>query len=63
MCKFCQKQYVGQIVDIFCSRWNNYKSNDRKYLVGKLCMQEHIVGNFNNEGNTGFLENVCYIYR
>ena len=61
-CKFCQKQYVGQIVDIFCSRWNNYKSNDRKYLVGKPCMQEHILGNFNSEGNTGFLENVSVTF-
>ena len=30
-CKICRKQYVGQTVDFFRSRWNNYKSNDRKY--------------------------------
>ena len=52
-CKICRKQYAQQTVDIFCSRWNNYKSNNRKYLVG-----EH----FNSEGHTGFLENVCYVY-
>ena len=41
-CKICRKQYVGQTVSIFCRRWNNYKSNNRKYLVGDPCMQEHI---------------------
>ena len=37
-CKICRKQYVGQIVDIFRSRWKNYKTNDTKYLVGDPCM-------------------------
>ena len=32
-CKICEKQYFGQTVDIFYSIWNNYKNNDRKYLV------------------------------
>ena len=41
-CKICRKQCGRQTVDIFRSRWNNYKSNGRKYLVGKPCMQEHI---------------------
>ena len=41
-CKICCKQYVGQTVDIFHSRWNNHKSNDRKYLVGNPCLQEQI---------------------
>ena len=62
MCKICRKQYVGQTVDIFCRRWNYYKSNDKKYFVGDPCMQEHVFEHFNNEGHTGFLENVCYIY-
>ena len=42
---------------------NNYKSNDRKYLVGEPYMQEHIFEHFHSESHTGFLENVCYIYR
>ena len=42
MYKICHKQYVGLTVDIFCSRWNFYKRNDGKYLVGELCLQEHI---------------------
>ena len=57
-CKICRKQYVGQTVDIFRSRWNNYESNDRKYLVGDPCMQEHIFEHFNSKGHTRFLENV-----
>ena len=57
-CKICRKQYVGQTVGIFHSSWKNYKSNDRKYLVGESCMQEHISEHFNSEGHTGFLDNV-----
>ena len=30
-CKICRKQYVGQTVDIFHSRRNNYKSNDKVF--------------------------------
>ena len=61
-CKICRKQYVGQTVDIFRSRWNISKSNDRKYLVGNLLMQEHIFEHFNSEGHTGFLENVSVTF-
>ena len=57
-CKICRKQYVGQAVDIFRSRWINYKSNDRKYLVGDSGVEELIFEHFNSEGHTGFLENV-----
>ena len=32
--KKCFKQYVGQTVDTFRSRWNNYKDNARKYERG-----------------------------
>ena len=61
-CKICRKQYVGQTVDIFCSRWNNYKSNDTKYSVGDPCMQEHIFEYFTSEGHTGFLENLSVTF-
>ena len=30
-CKVCLRQYVGQTVDEFRLRWNNYKSNNRKH--------------------------------
>ena len=44
--RVCLKQYVGQTVDEFRNMWNNYESNDRKYL------------NFNADGHSSFLENV-----
>ena len=37
-CNCCQKQYVGQTVDIFRNRWNNYKDNARKFDRGEHCM-------------------------
>ena len=43
MCKICSKQYLGQTNDIFRSRRNNCKFNDRMYLVGEPCMEEHIL--------------------
>ena len=46
----------------FCIRRNNYKSNDRNYLVGDPCMQEHIFEHFNSEDQTGFLENVSVTF-
>ena len=30
-CKNCSKQYTGETVENFRFRWNNYKSNDRKF--------------------------------
>ena len=30
-CKQCSEQYVGQTIDDFRFRWNNYKDNNRKY--------------------------------
>ena len=31
-CSCCKQQYVGQTVDEFLFRWNNYKSNCRKHV-------------------------------
>ena len=31
--------YVGQTIDQFQSRWNNYKSDSRKHGTGATCMQ------------------------
>ena len=41
-CKQCSKQYVGQTIDDFRFRWNNYKDNNRKYQRSETCMQEHL---------------------
>ena len=41
-CKQCQKQYTGETTDDFRYRWNNYKSNSRKFDRKEYCMQEHL---------------------
>ena len=61
-CKICRKQYLGQAVDNFRSRWNSYKSNRRKYVVSEPCMQEHIFEHFNSKGHSGFFENVSITF-
>ena len=40
-CKQCQKQYTGETTDDFRYRWNNYKSDSRKFNRKEYCMQEH----------------------
>ena len=57
-CKTCSKQYTGETTDEFRFRWNNYKSNDRKFQRGERCMQEHLFEHFYSEGHNGFLEDV-----
>ena len=61
-CKTCLKQYVGQIVDEFRYRWNNYKRNDKKYLRGQSCFQQLIFEHFNSPGHKGFLEDVSITF-
>ena len=41
-CNVCLKQYVGQTVEKFRFRWNNYKNNDRNYQEYGTCMQQHL---------------------
>ena len=50
----CLKQYVGQTIDEFRNKWNNYKSNDRKYLNRQPCFQEHIFEHFNGDNPSVF---------
>ena len=57
-CNCCQKQYVGQTVDIFRNRWNNYKDNARKFDRGEHCMQKHLYEHFTLPGHSGFLHDV-----
>ena len=54
-------QYVGKTVDEFWLRWNNSKMNDRNYLKGKACMQQHLFEHFASEGHRSFLEDVTII--
>ena len=57
-CKICNKQYTGQTTDTFRSRWNNYKSNSRKFDKNEKCMQECLYSHFESEGHNVFLEDV-----
>ena len=57
-CNCCQKQYVGQTVDIFRNRWNNYKDNARKFDRREHCIQKHLYKHFTLPGHCGFLHDV-----
>ena len=57
-CNVCLKQYVGQTVEEFRYRWNNYKNNGRKYQEDDPCMQQHLFEHFLEEGHHSFLEDV-----
>ena len=56
------KQYVGQSIDNFRHRWNNYKSNDRKFQRPEPCMQEHLFRHFSSPGHIGFLNDVSVTF-
>ena len=53
-CNKCFKQFVGQTVDEFRRRWNNYKSNDRKFQILEPCTQEHLFSHFSMAGHDRF---------
>ena len=61
-CNKCFKQYVGQTVDEFCRRWNNYKSNDKKFRRLEPCLQEHLFSHFSMAGHDGFLNDVSITF-
>ena len=54
-CNCCQTQHVGQTVDIFGNRWNNYRDNARKFDRGEHCMQRHLYEHFTLPGHAGSL--------
>ena len=64
-CNKCKMQYVGQTIDQFWSRWNDYKSDLRKHDQGATCMQQHLFNHFWTSGHCGFLEDVSltFIYK
>ena len=55
-CKVCLKQYVGQTVKDFRLRWNNYKSNDCKYLM------QHLFEHFSSKGHQCFLDKISITF-
>ena len=54
----CQKQYTEETTDDVTYRWNNYKSNSRKFDTKGSCMQEHLYRNFSSPGHMGLLNDV-----
>ena len=50
-CNVCLTQYVGQTVEEFRYRWNNYKNNGSKYQEYGTCMQQHFLVYFSEEGH------------
>ena len=60
-CKKCLKQFVGQTIDTFQHRWNNFKTNDRKFQPSEPCMQEHLFRHLSSAGHNGFLSDVNII--
>ena len=57
-CNRSLKQHVGQTVDEFRHRWNNYKDKARRFERGEQCMQRHLYEHFNLAGHSGFLNDV-----
>ena len=53
---------MGQTVNEFWYRWNNYKRNDKKYLRGQSCFQQHIFEHFNSPDHQRFLEDVSITF-
>ena len=54
----CQKQYVGETVDGFRNRQNNYKDYARKFDRVEHCMRRHFYEQFTLPGHYGFLHDV-----
>ena len=50
-CNVCLTQYVGQTVEEFRYRWDNYKNNSSKYQECGTCMQQHFLVYFSVEGH------------
>ena len=61
-CSQCRKQYVGQNVDSFCFRWNNYKCTCHKHAKGESLKQQHIYDHFMLEGLMQFVNYVSIIF-
>ena len=53
---------LGKTVEEFRRRWNNYKSNDRKFQRLEPCMQEHLFSHFSMSVHNGFLNDVSITF-
>ena len=51
-CNCCQKQYVGQTVNIFGNRWNNYKEMRERLIEGNTeCKGIYLYEHFTLPGH------------
>ena len=57
-CKVCGRQYTGQTVDEFRYRWNSYKDNNKKSLMGDEHKQTGFFAHFQGLDHNGFLEDI-----
>ena len=60
-CNQCRKQYVGQTVNNFRYKWNNYVCNCHKHAQGESVKQQHLYNHFMLEDHTQFV-NVSIIF-
>ena len=58
----CIKQYMGQTVDKFRFRWNNYKSNCSKHQCGETCIQQHLYEHFCSSNHNCFISDVSVTF-
>ena len=58
----CKKQHVGQTVDEFRFRMNNYKSNYRKHQRGETWMQQHLYEHFCSSNHNCFISDVAVTF-
>ena len=58
----CKLQYEGKTVDEFRLRWNSYKMNNRNFLKGQTCMQQHLSEHFASETHCSFIEDINIIF-
>ena len=59
-CKTCGKHYTCKTTDHFRSRWNNYKSEVRKFVSGNMenVKQKFLQSHFLQPDHKDFLKNV-----
>ena len=53
-CNRCLKQYVGQTVDEFRYRWNNYKDNAKSLKVENTASKDTCMNTLIYQGTQGF---------
>ena len=61
-CNQCRKQYVGQTVDRFRFRWNNYKCNCHKHAKSESVKQQHLYDHLMLEHYTQFVNDASIMF-